>query len=121
MGGSVAGLASAENAGVAPAVLGHSATSTFLGAKVECHHGQGYAAPTMHKATGCGHDSSVHRARRSAPGLRSLMLSPEVVPLLNDAPAWQAAVGPAIWLGPERPTLSHAEDRGRIGQSPRRG
>src|SRR4051794_6567202 len=49
------------------------------------------------------------------------MLSAGVVPLLNDAPVWQAAVGPAIRLGPERPTLSHAEDRCRIRQSPRRG
>ena len=118
---SLAGALSAENAGVSPAVLNHSAASTSLGANVGCRHGQGCAALISHKATGSEHDSSVHRARWSAPGLRSLMLSAEVVPLLNDAPAWQAAVGPAIRLGPERPTLSYTEDRGRIGQSPRRG
>src|SRR4051812_43935659 len=87
---SLAGLPSAENAGVAAAVLNHSAASTSLGANVGCRHGQGCAALTSHKATGSEHDSSVHRARGSGPRLRSLMLSAEVVPLLNDAPAWQA-------------------------------
>jgi len=118
---SLAGLASAENAGVAAAVLNHSAASTSLGANVGCRHGQGCAALISHKATGSEHDSSVHRARWSGPGLRSLLLSAEVVPLLTDTPVWQAAVVPAIRLWPERPTLSQAEDRGRIGQSPRSG